>query len=152
MPVVRWAWDDNTKSVLIDKEGEVQDYQAAACFILCILIVVSLLTVLICLHHRKNIFDGNPSLDIMNLVKHETAALRENINIATCVLVDFLRTSEWQDSLCVTAPTPEAQPFTKLALESLRIHATGINLNRVEDIATGIDDTWDQIEDAPAAM
>ena len=80
--------------------------------------------------HGDDVLRRHVGQDVVDLLKDETAAGREDRNLPADVLADFVGRAVREDEAGVAAAAPKREPVAEIALQPGRVHAGASDLHR----------------------
>src|SRR5271157_3672333 len=95
--------------------------------------------------HGNDIFYRRPRLDVVNRVKDESPARREDFTPAQDLFPDLCRRSKGQNPLRIHSSAPEDDLISKIRLQLLGLHSRSGALHGIENVETGLDQGWNEL-------
>ena len=102
--------------------------------------------------HGDDVLRRHVGQDVVNLLKHETAARRENRNLPANVLADFVGRGVRENETGVAAAAPKREPVAEIAFQPGGVHAGARDLHGIRGVEPRFDQVGDQRADPAAAV
>jgi hypothetical protein len=91
------------------------------------------------IEHGDDIFDWRPRLDVVNRVKDESTARREDLAPAQNLFPNLSRRSKGQNPLRIHSAAPEDDLVAKVRFQLLRFHSGCGTLHGIENVEASFD-------------